>query len=132
MEPLAQHAHGFEPQSRADIDRALRRGKRSRGNISAWRFAPPVFAWQPVRGETLWVVSGRVRDKTLLAVLYPMPDDSFAHAASTLIDERDSSVAVGYNEERPRELLWSTCFGCPGEGGRIRLGEDNRIGFEFR
>lgn len=129
---LAPLAPQFKPFNGADIARALARGKRSRGNITAWHIADSTFVWSPGQGQQLWVVSGSSGDRSLVAALHVMPDGSLQHAASTVIDEPDMSVALGYTEDKPLQLLWTTCFGCEGEGGDLRVADDGRIGFTYR
>ncbi|MDD9932597.1 MAG: hypothetical protein OXT09_03295 [Myxococcales bacterium] len=129
---LAQHARGFTPFSRSDVDAALRRGRRSRGGISYWAILPSSVLWSPVRGEQLLVLSGAVERGALVAVLHVLADGEYKHAASTVVHEEDTSIALGVSEEHRGQLIWTTCFDCPGEGGAIVWGEDAQVQFGFR
>jgi hypothetical protein len=128
---LAQYAADFVPFTNADVDAALKRGGRSRDGIALWRFQPSAFAWRPREGRELWVLSGRAGTRALIALL-ERKGTGFEHAASLLIDERDATVAIGYGEQHPEQLVWTTCHGCAGEGGTIRSRDDGRIEFVYR
>lgn len=130
VKALAPFAKDFTRYERTDIDEALRRGKRRRGNITAWHIAPSVFRWSPVRGEEYWVLSGRTGGKGLLALLYPQPG-GFGLAASTVFDERNPVLAIGYTDDKPTQLLFTTCFGCPGESGDIHY-RDGSLAVSYR
>jgi len=129
---LAGMAKGFKAFSDRDTDAALRRGGRGRDGILLYTFLPSAFAWSPTKGKTLWVLTGRSGTRALIAVISPLPGGKFSHAASTVIEEPDTTVALGYNAEHPEQLLWTTCYGCAGEGGTIRLREDGRVEFTYR
>ena len=130
--PLAALAADFVPFSAADADAALKRGGRSRDGISVWTFQPAAFAWSPRPGRELWVLSGRAGTRCLIAVLEPKGERAFAHVASLVLDEPEATVAIGYSDQYRDQLVWSTCYGCAGEGGTIRSREDGRIEFAYR
>lgn len=129
---LAEHAESFEPMSGVDTARALARGGRGADSITWWTLAPSAFTWSPMTGEQVVVMTGHVKDGgVLLAALYPH-EGKYLHGASTLLYERDSSVVMASREDSPTSLLWTSCWGCFGEGGALRLGSDNRVTFDFR
>jgi len=134
IESLGALAPGFQPFSTSDADAALRKGKRTRDGITAWSFLPSSIAWTPASAEELVVIAGRSGDHTLIAVLYPLGDGTYAHAASAVLREPDAPVAIATSAvaPTPRELLWTSCYGCPNEGGTIRYGDDRRVVIEFR
>jgi hypothetical protein len=129
---LAPYAKNFVPFSAADADAALRRGGRHRDHVQPWTIAPAAMAWLPAEGKELWVFSGRSGPRLLIAVLYPLGGGRFGHAASSVIEEADASVAIGYSELYPKQLVWSTCYGCAGEGGTIRFGDDEHVEITYR
>jgi hypothetical protein len=129
---LASLAAEFVPFSDADTDAALRRGGRSRASIAVWTFQPAAFAWSPRAGRELWVLSGRAGARALIAVLEPKGEQRFEHVASLVLQEPELTVAVGYSDQYRDQLVWSTCYGCAGEGGTIRSREDGRIEFAYR
>lgn len=128
---LAELARNFARFTDADVDAALRRGDRTRSGIGVFTFLP-AFAWVPAPGKQLWVISGRSGTRALVAVLHAPPGGRLTHAASTVIDEAETTIAVGASIEHPQLLTWSTCYDCPGEGGAIRWHDDGRVVFSYR
>lgn len=128
---LSAFAGDFVPFTDTDVDAALERGGRSRRNVSVWTFLPAAFAWRPSPGRELWVLSGRSGAHALIAVIERKAGE-LELAASTLLEEPEATVAIGYNEQYPSQLVWSSCYGCAGEGGTIRSLDDGRIDFAYR
>jgi hypothetical protein len=127
LRPYAEDFALFTPNA---TDDALSRGKRSRSNIGAWRFLDGPFEWT-VGDRVFWVVSGKNRTASLLAVFAPggaAPE----HRASLLIAEPDAPLAIGWNAVHPSELLFTTCYGCPGQSGSIQLTADGQPMFVYR
>lgn len=129
---LAAFATSFTPFTDADADAALRRGRASRTGITLWQFLSSSTAWSPTRGEELHVLTGRTDQGALLAVLHAHGDGRLVHGASAVIAEPDATLAVGGSTEHPRQLIFTTCYGCPGEGGTIRFGDDARVELLYR
>jgi hypothetical protein len=129
---LAGLAPRFEPFSTADVDAALRRGGRSRESIHVWTIMPAAFRWSPRAGRELLVLSGRSGARALIAVLEVKPGQAFGHAASLTLHEPEATLAVGYSDQYPDQLVWSSCYGCAGEGGTVRWLEDGRVEFGYR
>src|SRR3546814_21151000 len=44
----------------------------------------------------------------------------------SILENEPAPVAVGYSNGSRRELLWSACWGCGGEGGAITFRDDGR------
>jgi hypothetical protein len=129
---LSRYASRFVPFDAKAANAALTRGERSRGSVTAWSITGGPFAWSPDARAELFVAAGSIGERAMVAVLEVQPGGALRHAASLVIDDRDTSVAIGVNPETPRELLWTTCYGCPGEGGSIVLGDDGRPRFVYR
>lgn len=131
---LARYADTFVPLTQTDISHALSCGDRGVDNITLWTITPSVFTWSPMQGEEVLVITGSVtvdaRESTLLAALYPH-DGKLIHGVSTLLRDKENSVAIGTREDAPTSLLWTSCWGCYGEGGRLSLGADNRVSLQF-
>ena len=86
-----------------------------------------MLQWTPIYGDSVWVFAGRSGTTTVVAVLYTSGDGGFAHAAS-LVMPADSSVAIiTLRDPESRTLGFSTCLGCGGEDGEIRLRDDGRF-----
>jgi hypothetical protein len=129
---LAPLAPTFVAFTDAEIDAALRRGGRSRQSVQVWTFMPAMFVWNPVPERSLLVLSGRSGGRALFAVIESRGDGRFALAGSTSFDEPDTSVAIGASDQYPKQLTWSTCYGCAGEGGTVRLDDDGRVELSYR
>jgi hypothetical protein len=129
---LARLADAFVPFGDADADAALRRGGHHRDHLQPWTVMPSAFGWSPAAGKQLWVLSGRTGPRALIALLEPLASGGFTLLASAIIEEPDATVAIGYSEKYPTQLVWSTCYGCAGEGGTIRFGDDGRVEITYR
>ncbi|HEX2676677.1 MAG TPA: hypothetical protein VHM19_08560 [Polyangiales bacterium] len=129
---LARYARQFVPFNGKAQDEALRRGDRSRNSVTAWAIADGPIAWTPVpNAPKYWIAAGSIGERALIAVL-EVQASGLRHAASLVIDDKDTSVAIGTSTDKPAEVLWSTCYGCPGEGGSILLGDDGHPRFVYR
>jgi len=128
---LAALAGAFAPFGPAATDDALTRGGRSRASASAWSFGDGPVEWRPSASQRFWIVVGASGPRALIAVLSA---DALAprHLASTVIAEAGVPIALGVNPAQPREVLWTTCYGCPGQGGAIQLGGSGRPSFVYR
>jgi hypothetical protein len=124
---LAPWADDFEPYDAEDGDRALARGNATRGALQGWELASGPFRWSPAVGDEALVVSGRSGEDTLIAVLYPRPDQGFWHGGSFVLENEIAPIAISRTPPSREELLWTACQGCGAESGAIRLGEDGVI-----
>ncbi len=122
---LARFADGFALHGLEDADRALARGGRDRAALAGWEPAPGPFAWSPSPGEATWVLSGTSAGSTLIAVLYPLPDRSFRHAGSFILEGEAAPLVISRTRPSRAELRWSPCWGCIGEGGTIRFDDES-------
>lgn len=124
---VARWAADFEPFNELQIQAPLGRAGRTAEDMPGWLFTSGPLRWSPTAGEETWVVAGSGGGAVLLVVLYPMPDGSFRHGASFILENETTPIAIGYSNGSRRELLWSGCWGCGGEGGAITFREDGRI-----
>ncbi len=95
--------------------------------VPTGRVVQAVLRWTPIPGETVWVVAGRSGNTGILAVLHPVADGSFVHAASLVMSGDPSTIVVTMRDPELRTLGFSTCFGCGGEDGEIKLRDDGRF-----
>lgn len=124
---LAPFAPSFRPFRGNDLDRALGRGNRTRTGTNGWVLVEGVLKWSPTTGEEAWVIAGEANGSSVLAVIHPIANGRFVHGASFVLEEQPWSIVVAYTPPSPRELLWSACWGCPGEGGTITHRDDEQI-----
>ena len=121
---LQRYAADFEPLDRDDAVRALGRGHVDETALAGWQLAVAPFQWSPVPGDVTWVIAGHSGEDTVLAVLYELADGSLAHAGSLIIEGERAPLAIARDPATRDQLQWSTCWGCIGEGGDVRFGED--------
>ncbi|HEY4160038.1 MAG TPA: SUMF1/EgtB/PvdO family nonheme iron enzyme [Polyangiaceae bacterium] len=93
---------------------------RGPGDKKGFEFTVAPLVWRPTAGAEFLLVSGKSGDNNaFVAALYVLGDDDYAVAASFLMKNEPGPVAFAYSDSiRPR-LHWSTCWGCPGETGKI-------------
>lgn len=123
---LSDYASDFRLFRREEQQDVIARGANATPPVvvSEARIARGPLRWTPSPADTVVVFAGRSGTTTIVAVLYPLSDGGYAHAAS-LVMPNDSSVAViTTRESEPRTLGFSTCLGCGGEDGEIRRRDD--------
>jgi len=125
-------AETFRLFSAREIDQGLEDAHTSRMRMAPWIAAPSALAWSPVHGEQVLVLTGDTPKGALLIALYPLRDGSYTLIGSLESAQEHLPFVVGYKPDAPKELLFSTCWGCGGEGGAISAGEDARIAIQPR
>jgi sulfatase-modifying factor enzyme 1 len=76
--------------------------------------------WSPVAGAEFLVVSARSGQATSFIVVYHVLGDSRYRLASSFIMQAEPGpIALGYTGHLRPRLVFSSCWGCPGETGRI-------------
>jgi hypothetical protein len=93
---------------------------RGPGDRKGFSFTVAPLLWNPVAGAEFLVVTGRAGEKTsFVATYYVLGEDQYRLASSFVMKDEPGPVALAYsNDIRPR-LHFSTCWGCPGETGKI-------------
>ncbi|HLV20868.1 MAG TPA: hypothetical protein VKZ49_08295 [Polyangiaceae bacterium] len=93
---------------------------RGPGDTKGFDFTVSPLRWNPVAGAEYLLLSGRSGDKVSFVVAYyVLGDDEYQLAASFIMKDEPGPVAFAYSQYiRPR-LHFSTCWGCPGETGKI-------------
>jgi hypothetical protein len=101
---------------------------RGPGDRKGFSFTVSPLRWNPVPGADLLVLTGRSGENTSFVVAYfILGDDSYKLAASFVMKNEAGPVALAYSDDiRPR-LHFSTCWGCPGETGKILFRKPERI-----
>ncbi len=122
----------FRLFSAREVDQGLEEAHTSRMRMAPWIAAPSALAWSPVHGDEVLVLSGDTPNGALLIAVYPLRDGSYSLIGSLQSAQEHAPFVVGYKPDAPKELLFSTCWGCGGEGGAISAGEDARIAIEPR
>jgi hypothetical protein len=93
---------------------------RGPGDRKGFFFTVAPLLWNPVAGADFLVVTGRSGESTsFVLVFHVMGKDDYLLASSFIMENEPGPVALAYNGYiRPR-LHFSTCWGCPGETGKI-------------
>lgn len=135
---LADDFHFFTPQQ---MHAALRRGGRSQAELG-FLLARKGLRWRPASGEEVWIFAGAIGADSaeasdegaktgLIAAVYPLAkrEDGrpLVHAATMLLEGETTSIALAYNPETPEQVVWTTCWGCRGDGGVITLSEEGQV-----
>lgn len=89
-------------------------------------FTVSAVRWSPTFGEDVLVLAARSRVGSWVAALWVMPDGRYRHASSFLLRGDLVPIALAYGEAR-REVVWSSCWNCPGEHGAVSYTDDNHV-----
>jgi hypothetical protein len=120
---LAQDVKLFrEPESAETV---VSRGP---GDRKGFAFTVSPLRWNPVAGSEFVVFAARSGENTSFVVAYfVLADESLKLAASFVMKNEPGPVALAYTDDiRPR-LHFSTCWGCPGETGKILFRRPERV-----
>jgi hypothetical protein len=111
-----------EPDS---ADTVVARGP---GDRKGFSFTVLPLLWNPALGMEVLVAVGRSGENTSFVVAYhALGDDQYRLAGSFVMKNEPGPVALAYTDDiRPR-LHFSTCWGCPGETGKILFRRPERI-----
>jgi hypothetical protein len=100
---------------------------KGKGDRQGFHLTTSPLAWNPAPGVELLVVTARSGDATSFVVVFDVLGDGSRRLSSSFImqDER-GPIALAYNGYiRPR-VHFSTCWGCPGETGKILYRDPDR------
>jgi hypothetical protein len=107
---------------------ALTIAGRTTQSLPPWQAASPAFAWSPLRGEELILLAGDSQAGAAIVAYYPSPRGPL-FAGSFVTKDEHAPILVAYKDDAREELLYSTCWGCGGEGGALRLDASARLRF---
>ncbi|HEY3233074.1 MAG TPA: SUMF1/EgtB/PvdO family nonheme iron enzyme [Polyangiaceae bacterium] len=94
--------------------------QRGPGDTQGFQFTVSPLLWRPVAGAEYLLVAARSGPSTSFVVAYyALGHQQYKLASSYTMKDEPGPVAFGYSASiRPR-LHFSTCWGCPGETGKI-------------
>jgi len=115
--PLAHDVKLFREPEAADT--VVSRGS---GDKKGFSFTVLPLIWNPVKGSEILLVTARSgQDSSFVAAYHVLGKDRYRLASTFVMKNEPGPVAFAYDEYiRPR-LHFSTCWGCPGETGKILL-----------
>ncbi|MCB9578196.1 MAG: SUMF1/EgtB/PvdO family nonheme iron enzyme [Polyangiaceae bacterium] len=94
--------------------------ERGPGDKKGFLFTVEPMIWNPVAGSEFLVFVGRSgKDTSFVVTYHVVGKDDYQLASSFIMKNEPGPVALAYSGYiRPR-LHFSTCWGCPGETGKI-------------
>jgi hypothetical protein len=100
---------------------------RGPGDRKGFDFTVSALEWTPVVGATFVAVPGRSTDDTsFVVVFHVLGDDQYAVASSFVMHDEPGPVAFAYSESIEPRFHFSTCWGCPGETGKVLYRKPDR------
>ena len=118
---LATDAELFKPEAARTV---LARGP---GDSKGFSLTTQALEWQPVRGSRFFVVAGKTANRTSFVLAYFMSDKKKSLAGSFIMKNEPGPIALAYADSiRPR-VHFSSCWGCPGETGKVLFREPEEL-----
>ena len=101
---------------------------RGPGDEKGFSFTVAPLLWNPVAGAHYLIVTARSGERTSFVVaFYVVGTDDYELAASFIMQNEPGPVAIAYDDYiRPR-AHFSSCWGCPGETGKLLYRDHDRI-----
>ena len=101
---------------------------RGPGDRKGFDFSTGPLLWSPALGARFLVLGGKSGKSTsFVLAYYVLPDDQYVLASSYIMDGEVGPVTFAYsNSIRPR-LHFSSCWGCPGETGKLLFRKPGRV-----
>jgi hypothetical protein len=93
---------------------------RGPGDRQGFGFTVAPLLWKPVAGASFLAVAGKANDETsFVAVYHVLGDDRYELASSFIMHDEAGPVAFAYSESIEPRFHFSTCWGCPGDTGKV-------------
>ena len=83
--------------------------------------------WSPVPGEEILVLTGKSKGGAYVVALHVLPGDRYRLASSMIFANEQGPIALAYQPGTKKEIQWSMCWGCAGEGGAVTYRDDHRV-----
>ncbi len=101
---------------------------RGPGDTMGFDFTVLPLVWHPVAGAEYLLVAARSgKDTSFVVAYYVLGKDSYKLASSFIMKDEPGPVAFAYSDSiRPR-AHFSTCWGCPGETGKVLFREPDSV-----
>lgn len=110
-----------------DPDSAETVVSRGPGDRKGFTFGVAPLLWNPVAGAEFLLVTGRSGENTsFVAAFYVVGDNEYRLASSFILRNEPGPVAFAYDAGLRPRLHFSTCWGCPGETGKILFRKPER------
>jgi len=110
-----------------DPDSAETVVSRGPGDRKGFTFSVAPLLWNPVAGAEFLLVTGRSGESTsFVAAFYVIGDGEYRLASSFILRNEPGPVTFAYDAFLRPRLHFSTCWGCPGETGKILFRKPER------
>lgn len=100
---------------------------RGPGDRKGMSFSVAPLLWNPVPGAEFLLVTGRSGEtNSFVVAFHVLGQDDYRLASSLLLKNEPGPVAFAYDNFIKPRLHFSTCWGCPGETGKILFRKPER------
>jgi hypothetical protein len=120
MPETRELAANFRPFSEQALSRALV-AQRAQQGLAGLQVARAALLWSPARHEPLLVLSGDTPQGAMLLAYAPRASGPPHFAGSYQTRGEHAPIMLAARASASEELLFSTCWGCGGEGGALRF-----------
>ncbi len=117
----------FKLFSAEQVNQRLLASGRSKTGIAPWQIVPRGLLWSPSHGEQIGVLAGDTKAGAMLIAFYRDASGRPVFGTSYQTRKEHEAIVVAYKADVTKELLFSTCWGCGGEGGAVEIGSDGRV-----
>jgi hypothetical protein len=115
---LTDGAQFFRDPEAADT--VLEKGS---GDKKGLTFSVAPVLWNPSVGVQFLLVVGHTKDTSYVLVYNVVAKEEHSLAASFIMKNEPGPVALAFDDSIRTRLFFSTCWGCPGETGKILFRE---------
>jgi hypothetical protein len=127
LHPRTKHLTDAEVQLFAEPEAARTVVDRGPGDRKGFQFTVMPLSWTPVPGARFLAVAGRSGATTsFVVVFYTLGRDRYALASSFVMRDEPGPVALAYSDSIEPRFHFSTCWGCPGETGKVLYRKPDR------
>ncbi len=111
-----------EPEA---ADTVVEKGSGDRKGLT---FSVAPVIWNPSSGVRFLLVTGRSgKDTSFVVAYYVTGKDDYTLAASFVMKSEPGPVALAFDDSIRQRMFFSTCWGCPGETGKILFREPEAV-----
>jgi hypothetical protein len=93
--------------------------ERGSGDRKGLTFSVAPVLWNPSVGVQFLLLVGHAKDTSFVLAYNVVTKDQYALAASFMMKSEPGPVALAFDDSIRTRLFFSTCWGCPGETGKV-------------
>lgn len=100
---------------------------RGPGDRKGFNFTVAPLRWSPVAGAEFLAVAGRSgKDTSFVVLYYALGSDSYRLASSFIMRDEEGPIAFAYSAGIMPRFHFSSCWGCPGDTGKVLYRKPDR------